>query len=498
MPEPENPPGWDEPATDRRDNGTGHGDGDDDDEDAGDDDNADRGQDGQRRHADTDADTPRAPCGCPLSSVAAGYHRIQTCPIGRRLWDNRRRNTTDAPTDPDTNERDHDDPDAPNPDDTRTTPAPARADAASIPRQAWEAMAALDYDGELEYHVPTLREPPRFFRTTLRRAYAVSLRERARTGSAASWALFDLTSRMLLRRTQHQGKRGEAEFHERAARFFAGDWQELLTEARAQAVTRHPRRQLSPEEEARRRRAQACQQVRMGEVSRARQALLAAELAPGTEETLTELTNPELRPAHPAEALPPEVRNDNPPRPLELNRTHLQQALRTARRGTAPGLSGTRAEHLKVLLEDNELLGLFGDAAEVLARAEAPRPVARALAKGRLTALRKPTGKIRGIVTGATVRRIVAKTLAMQYADAIEKTTAPYQLALRTRAGTDALAFALRTATDKDPDAVILSLDGIGAYDHIRRRAMLGKLYDTPELQTLLPFVRQFYGEPSE
>ena len=69
---------------------------------------------------------------------------------------------------------------------------------------------------------------------------------------------------------------------------------------------------------------------------------------------------------------------------------------------------------------------------------------------------------------------------------------------MRTRAGTDALAFALRTATDKDPDAVILSLDGIGAYDHIRRRAMLGKLYDTPELQTLLPFVREFYGEPSE
>ena len=127
-----------------------------------------------------------------------------------------------------------------------------------------------------------------------------------------------------------------------------------------------------------------------------------------------------------------------------------------------------------------------------------PRPVARALAQGRLTALRKPTGKLRGIVTGATIRRVVAKTLASQFADAIEHTTAPYQFALRTRAGTDALAFALRTATDKDPNAVILSLDGIGAYDHIRRRAMLGKLYDTPELQTLLPFMRQFYGEPSE
>ena len=62
----------------------------------------------------------------------------------------------------------------------------------------------------------------------------------------------------------------------------------------------------------------------------------------------------------------------------------------------------------------------------------------------------------------------------MQFADAVEDATQPYQFALSTRAGTDALAMALRTATDEDEDAVILSLDGVGAYDHIRRAAMLG------------------------
>ena len=179
-------------------------------------------------------------------------------------------------------------------------------------------MASLDYAAELQLHVPTLREPPRFFRGTLRRAYEVSLRECARTGSTASWALFDLTPRMLLRRTQHQGRRGEAEFHERAARFFAGDWAELLEEARAQAVTRRPRRRLGPEEEARRRRAKACLQVRLGEVSRARQELLAAELAPGTQETLEELTNPDLRPPRPSELLAPEVFGYTPPRAQPL------------------------------------------------------------------------------------------------------------------------------------------------------------------------------------
>ena len=68
---------------------------------------------------------------------------------------------------------------------------------------------------------------------------------------------------------------------------------------------------------------------------------------------------------------------------------------------------------------------------------------------------------------------------------------------MRTRAGTDALALALRTATDEDPEAVTLSLDGIGAYDPIRRNAMLGKLHRTPSLRRMLPFVRLFYGRQS-
>ena len=57
---------------------------------------------------------------------------------------------------------------------------------------------------------------------------------------------------------------------------------------------------------------------------------------------------------------------------------------------------------------------------------------------------------------------------------------------------------ALRTATDEDEDAVVRSPDGVGAYDHVRRAAMLGKLYRTPALRALLPFVRLFCGRASE
>ena len=44
---------------------------------------------------------------------------------------------------------------------------------------------------------------------------------------------------------------------------------------------------------------------------------------------------------------------------------------------------------------------------------------------------------------------------------------------------------------------MVLSLDGVGAYDHIRRAEMLSKLQELPKASAMLPFVRMFYAAPS-
>ena len=54
-----------------------------------------------------------------------------------------------------------------------------------------------------------------------------------------------------------------------------------------------------------------------------------------------------------------------------------------------------------VLLEEDDLLELFGDFAETFARGEAPDDVARVLALVRFVALRKSSARIRGIATAA-------------------------------------------------------------------------------------------------
>ena len=81
------------------------------------------------------------------------------------------------------------------------------------------------------------------------------------------------------------------------------------------------------------------------------------------------------------------------------------------------------------------------------------------------------------------------------FADTFDEATRPYQFALQTRAGTDALSGMLRAAVDLDSAATIVSLDGRSAYDTISRTAFLRKLHAVAP--ALIPFVRLWYGQQS-
>ena len=59
------------------------------------------------------------------------------------------------------------------------------------------------------------------------------------------------------------------------------------------------------------------------------------------------------------------------------------------------------------------------------------------------------------------------------------------------------MGHAIRALTDANPLTTILSIDGIGAYDHVYRSAFLKKLLNVPSLQGLLPFVRATYADPT-
>ena len=235
----------------------------------------------------------------------------------------------------------------------------------------------------------------------------------------------------------------------------------------------------------------------MGELSAARQALEGAPVAPGTMATLRVLTDPERRPPLPRDGLSRAVAETQPLEQFELNSDEFLVCLRKARRGAAAGPSGMTSDHLFPVLESERASELLIEVASLLARGRVPDTILQAIRLGRLTALQKPDGGVRGIVVGDIIRRLVARTMAKQIAKKVETATVPFQYALKTKAGCECVAHVLQTLTDTDPEATVLSIDGVGAYDLISRNAMLEGLLRMEGGDQILPFVRCFYGSPS-
>ena len=116
---------------------------------------------------------------------------------------------------------------------------------------------------------------------------------------------------------------------------------------------------------------------------------------------------------------------------------------------SAPGPGGRTNEMLKVCLDDAEVSQLLFLAAQDMAKAHIPES-AKTFMLATMTALQKKDG-------GGRVH-----------------------VALSTRAGTDCVGHAVRVMIDAETNATVLSIDGIVAYDHVLRSAMMSKLYTVP------------------
>ena len=186
-------------------------------------------------------------------------------------------------------------------------------------------------------------------------------------------------------------------------------------------------------------------------------------MAPGSQETLSALSDPPKRPPLLWDPLPEEVVNHVPRIPFDLDEDRSGKNLRSAKRGAA-------AISAFFLLDVREA-------------------VTGQLRVGRLTALRKPDGGVLGIVAGDVIRRLVSRTIAQQIGKAVERATAPHQYALSTRAGSECIAHVLQGLCESPLTGWALSTRFLG------RPCWTG--CSTWHIVAVLPFVRMFYGAPS-
>ena len=81
----------------------------------------------------------------------------------------------------------------------------------------------MDFEAALREPALTMKEPPRWFRGSLLRAYCVALDEWERSKSTGSWALLLFVPRLLLTPTAKQGAEGKDELTQRFERFLRGE-----------------------------------------------------------------------------------------------------------------------------------------------------------------------------------------------------------------------------------------------------------------------------------
>ena len=148
----------------------------------------------------------------------------------------------------------------------------------------------------------------------------------------------------------------------------------------------------------------------------------------------------------------------------ELGKGELRGGISERDISRVAAVAGGICEHLRPLLthpDDTLLLHRMG---EQLARGQVPQVVIEAIRVVRMTVLQKPDCGFRGIVTGDILRRLVGRTMP-QTNSIVERCTAPFRYALTTRAGTQCVAHALQALTEAEPEATVMLLDGISAFD---------------------------------
>ena len=116
---------------------------------------------------------------------------------------------------------------------------------------------------------------------------------------------------------------------------------------------------------------------------------------------------------------PDDIRHFSPDEEFDLDVDLVLKNVRTVRRGAAPGPSGMTADHVRVLLDNDADGAASGHAATSLARSRVFAGILQAIRRGRVTALQKPDGGVRGTVVD-TLRRMVARTTAQQFSAQVE------------------------------------------------------------------------------
>ena len=232
-----------------------------------------------------------------------------------------------------------------------------------------------------------------------------------------------------------------------------------------------------------------------GQFTKALQALTSAGMADPDRTVLGEME--EKHP--PAQGPPLQIPTTDLPQ-ISFGQAEVEKAVRKFRRGSAPGPSGLRPEHLRVALQaapgrrDRALQSLT-QLVNAMAGGGVPERVAPFLAGARLHAAKKKSGGLRPIAVGNLLRRLVGKCCAAKVQDRAAGLLSPHQLGVGVRGACEAIVHSVKKITQSDPSLWVLQCDFINAFNLADRGVALAEVCD--KFPELLAWVTTCYGQPS-
>ena len=366
--------------------------------------------------------------------------------------------------------------------------------------------------------IPTIRHIPKCIRTQW-----MDILHWAAQGIAADpskeerWTLLFSLSKLLLRMPPRSGRRKDLAFQAAdwlgslLVRARQGDWTNLFTEARGASPpknnsTHNSRPDRAGNEMAIRQRALML--VEEGQYAKAVKSLNSEGI-----HTLTDQTIRDLRAKHPqtsgkrkAKPTPPPVDPSPCSFPLIFTQADVSSCIRSFPRGTAPGGSGLRAQHLADALDaplhnnDNSFTTPLARVCSILASGAAPPSIAPWVAGAPIYPLKKKGDGIRPIAVGEVLRRLVGK-LILANTDVQKKIDTVMmeagQLGVRVKNGADVITQAARfwMADPNHKDHIALKVDFENAFNTIDRQAIRREL--NASFPNLIPWFDFCYSQPA-
>ncbi|GJP44896.1 hypothetical protein CLOM_g4297, partial [Closterium sp. NIES-68] len=121
------------------------------------------------------------------------------------------------------------------------------------------------------------------------------------------------------------------------------------------------------------------------------------------------------------------------------------------------------------------------------------------LASSTLVALAKPNRDVRPIAIGEVLVRVLSRAVCLQLRDQMARVfLASQQFGVGVTCGTEVTVRGVVRALADHPGWVVLQLDVANAFNSFFRDVLFQALHASPEFRCLIPFIRLFYGTPSD